>query len=240
MRTRTNTKSFLTQLAVALMVSLLAFAPMTLDAQTVKLPSVTSADTTHVKWTAGTILNGGHPVAVTANSSTVVTLSKTDCSSPGFASCNFVYANSSGTVAVGTTLATAMAAGNTIFAYVETDGSGITKIAYPQQSNNPYTSGVIVVNCGTSATCTSPTQVTGAAFHVIMGSSALATGSPSTVTVSGLTPAFTSTSTFQCTATATTTAADNLLKIANVSGTSFTITGPNTTTGSVNWHCIGY
>ncbi len=94
--------------------------------------SVSNA-TTGIKWTAGTVNNGGHPVAVAAGTSTV-TLNKTDCSSPGFANCNFVFVNSTGTVAVTTTLATAVASGDSIIALIETGAVTTTQIVYPWQS----------------------------------------------------------------------------------------------------------
>src|ERR1035438_1357436 len=39
-------------------------------------------------WTGGTINNGGHPVTVTGGTGSF-TASKSDCSSPSFANCNF-------------------------------------------------------------------------------------------------------------------------------------------------------
>jgi hypothetical protein len=98
--------------------------------------SVSNA-TTGIKWTAGTVNNGGHPVAVAAGTSTV-TLNKTDCSSPGFANCNFVFVNSTGTVAVTTTLATAVASGDSIIALIEAGAVTTTQIVYPWQSGTVW------------------------------------------------------------------------------------------------------
>jgi hypothetical protein len=98
-------------------------------------PFVTSSNaTTGIAWTAGTVNNGGHPVAIVAGSSTI-NLNKTDCSAPLYALCNFVFANSAGTVAVTTSAATANASGNTLLAIIESGATTITQIVYPQQTS---------------------------------------------------------------------------------------------------------
>ena len=104
------------------------------------VPFVQSSNaSTGVSWTAGTVNNGGHPVTVAAGSSTV-TLNKADCSSPSFANCNFVIANSSGTVSVTTSLATATASGVSLLALIETGAVTITQVVYPWQSGSLWTS----------------------------------------------------------------------------------------------------
>lgn len=96
-----------------------------------------SNGTTGIKWNAGTVNNGGHPVTVAAGTSTV-TLNKADCSSPSFANCNFVFVNSTGTVSVTTTLATAIASGNSLIALIETGAVTTTQVVYPWQSGTMW------------------------------------------------------------------------------------------------------
>jgi hypothetical protein len=91
-----------------------------------------------------------------------------------------------------------------------------------------------VQNCGTLAAC-GHTALTGA--QIVIGSAALVSASPSTVTITGISPAFTSATSYVCTATDRTSA--SALKVVNVSGSSFTITGPNTVSDVVNFNCSG-
>src|SRR5271156_2619206 len=89
--------------------------------------------------------------------------------------------------------------------------------------------------CGTAAACgsTAPTNV-----KVIYGSAALVTGTPSTVTITGL--PFTSASSYNCTATEQGSAITTPVTIsAYVSGASFTITGGSTDTDPVGYICAG-
>jgi hypothetical protein len=88
--------------------------------------------------------------------------------------------------------------------------------------------------CGTVAAC-SATAMTGA--QIVQGSAALASGTPSTVTITGISPAFTSTSTYNCMVADQT--AGSALFYTKVSGSSITITGPNTVTDTVSFICAG-
>jgi hypothetical protein len=88
--------------------------------------------------------------------------------------------------------------------------------------------------CGATSTCAA-TPVIGA--RTFYGDATLASGSPSTVTITGFSPAFTSTSTFECTATDTT--SRSALTISKVSTSSITITGPNTVIDDVSYICKG-
>lgn len=88
----------------------------------------------------------------------------------------------------------------------------------------------LVFACGATATC-SPTN-TSTALKIFYGSAPLAGG---TVTVTGFSPVFTSTSSFTCTVTDGT--ATNAARIQYISTSSITITG--TTTDTVNYICIG-
>lgn len=90
---------------------------------------------TNVYWTAGTINNGGDSLAVAAGSA-ALNANQNDCAAPTFTACNFVYANNAGTVAVTTTLGTAVASGNTLLAMIETGAADaiFTNVVLPQQS----------------------------------------------------------------------------------------------------------
>jgi hypothetical protein len=107
--------------------------------------------------------------------------------------------------------------------------AGNTTVPKPT-SNHPK-----VQSCGTTSTC-SATALTSA--QIVIGSVPLVSGTPSTATITGISPAFTSTSTYFCTLTGQTNTA-SIYKVTNVSGSSFTITGPNTVTDLVNYKCIG-
>lgn len=91
--------------------------------------------------------------------------------------------------------------------------------------------------CGaTTGTTTCANTATGGTARVISG---LATLASNTAVISGISPAFTSTSTFSCVGNDTTTRA-NVVQVANTSASSITIT--NTTGGSdvISYVCIGY
>jgi hypothetical protein len=90
-------------------------------------------------------------------------------------------------------------------------------------------------SCGTTTTCANTAN---GSNRIIFGSVALTSATPSTAVVSSIT-AFTSTSSYVCTLTNQTNAANNLLKVVNTSTTSFTITGPNTITDVIGYICIG-
>lgn len=93
-----------------------------------------------------------------------------------------------------------------------------------------------VMDCGTTATCAN-TNSTG--VRILTGSVALSSGTPSTATVGSISPAFTSTASYRCTAVEGTTATNNLLKIVNTSTSSFTITGPDTISDVIHYLCVG-
>lgn len=101
-------------------------------------------------------------------------------------------------------------------------------------------SGTLAYDCSTSAACSPTNEIADWEFY---GSVALASASPSQVTVTGLSPAFTSTSTYYCTATpqgATAAIAAAGIAVSNVSSSSFTLTGPNTVTTVINYRCRGH
>lgn len=89
--------------------------------------------------------------------------------------------------------------------------------------------------CGTAAACSATAQQN---IQLVYGSVALTSGTPSTATVTGISPAFASNTAYRCTLTNGTTAA-NGVSITYVSGSSFTITGPNTVTDVISYICAG-
>lgn len=98
----------------------------------------------------------------------------------------------------------------------------------------------LVYDCGTTSTC-SATQRTGE--WITRGSVALVSASPSAATITGFSPAYTSTATYTCTAvpegnTAAIAAAG--IAVTKVSASSITLTGPNTVTTVVDYECLGH
>jgi hypothetical protein len=94
--------------------------------------------------------------------------------------------------------------------------------------------------CGTTTTCSATNEST--ALKIVVGNVALATGSPSTAAVTGMSPAFTSASTYSCVAQDATTVATavGVLTAGYVSGSAVTFTGPNTNTDTIRYTCTGY
>lgn len=94
--------------------------------------------------------------------------------------------------------------------------------------------------CGSTATCANTTNNSD---WTVYGTVALTSATPSTATITGISPAFTSTSTYFCTAvpegnTAVIAAAG--VAVTKVSGSSITLTGPNTVTTVIDYICIGH
>jgi hypothetical protein len=83
-----------------------------------------------------------------------------------------------------------------------------------------------------NATCAN--QTNGASVRTVSGIATLSSGS---AVISGISPAFTGTSTFACNTTDTTTAS-NASKAVNTSTSSITITG--TSADTISWTCSGY
>lgn len=139
---------------LALVISLLVTLPIpvTVQAQsTLRGPTITSTGLLNLTWTAGTVNNGGHAVAIVAGT-TNGTASRSDCAAPTYTTCGWLYANSAGTVANTTTLATAAASGNTILAMYESNGTALTKVSFPLQNSGVGLAGLGVM--------TSPTLIT--------------------------------------------------------------------------------
>jgi hypothetical protein len=226
-------------------IAVLLLAVSTFGQQTYNPPTVYAGTGLHILTTAGTVNNGGKPVTIAATAATAVSDSETDCSAPAYASCNFIYANSSGTVAATQTLATATASGNVILAYVQTASAKITNIIYGWQSGavfsniNALTGGgassIAGYICGSTSTCSATAT---AQFKFAYGTVALGSASPSTVTVTAL--PFTTTA-FTCTASPTGSTAAIAAAGVAVSYSSETVifTGPNTVTTVINYVCAG-
>lgn len=94
-----------------------------------------------------------------------------------------------------------------------------------------------IQSCGTSAAC-SPSLL--AASQIVFGSVALVSGTPSTATVTGISPAFTSNSSYKCVLDNQTSAVNNLVAVTSyASGSSFVITGPAVLTDTIGYVCVG-
>ena len=98
--------------------------------------------------------------------------------------------------------------------------------------------GTVVNNCGTANAC-SATNVSATSKVVVGVSAALNGASPSIATITGM-PAFTSSSTYVCTANVNSASAStHVLAINYVSSSSVTFTGANGATDTVSYLCIG-
>lgn len=146
----------LTALLVAALALLSAYRPLETPVQAQgysgAMPNVTAAAGTSLRapYTAGTITYGGASQAITADATGLLTTAaQSDCSAPGYASCNIVYWASSTSLSVTTTVSTAFKPGNVIVAFVTTNGSDI--VAITPASRNPavpavtYTDGFAVI-----------------------------------------------------------------------------------------------
>lgn len=89
-----------------------------------------------------------------------------------------------------------------------------------------------VMSCGTSASCASIASVGGG--EVVIGTATLTTGS---VTITGL--PFTSATSYVCSWSDQTTAANGLGKIVYVSASSITVTSNVSSSDAVSWMCFG-
>lgn len=199
-----------------------------------------------VKRTAGTVNNGGKPVAIAADTTgAAMTDSKNDCAAPTYTACNIIFANSSGTVATTTSIATASASGDVILAYVTTAAGAVTSIVFGWQNGAAFSAGgstgagsaAAVSNCGTTATC-AVTAVPVVKF--VYGTVALSSASPSIASLTAL--PFTSNTSYVCTATpegTTAAVAAGGIAINKTSGSAATLTGPNTVTTVIDYQCSG-
>lgn len=118
-------------------------------------------------------------------------------------------------------------------------GTDATTATFP--SSSIAVSGAVAQECGTSAGACSATNIS-ATVKIVRGTAAATSASPSTVAITGISPAFTSAATFTCTAEDATTVANvfAVLTAGYVSGSAVTFTGPNTVTDTIRYYCIGY
>lgn len=90
--------------------------------------------------------------------------------------------------------------------------------------------------CGTTVAC-SHTALTAA--QIIFGTAALSSGTPSTAVITGISPAFTSATSYKCFPNDVTTITNAVNVVTYTSGSSFTINGPTTVTDTVAYLCVG-
>lgn len=90
--------------------------------------------------------------------------------------------------------------------------------------------------CGLTGTCSATAQANG---QIVFGSAVLVTGTPSTVTVSGISPAFVDTA-YICTVTSKSnpSATTTLFSVNNITTSSFQIIGTATSTDTVGYICV--
>lgn len=98
---------------------------------------------------------------------------------------------------------------------------------------------VSLTDCTTATPCTN-TAATVERQVIVRGT--LVTGTPSTFALTGISPAFTSATSYNCVAQDTTTIANNIgvLTAGYVSGSAVTFTGPNTNTDTFRGVCTGF
>jgi hypothetical protein len=90
--------------------------------------------------------------------------------------------------------------------------------------------------CGTTVACAA-TALTSS--QVVFGSAPLSSGTPSTAVITGISPAFTSSTSYKCLASDVTTITNQVVAVTYSSGSSFTINGPATVTDTVEYICAG-
>lgn len=205
-------------------------------------PALSGVGLATLTYTAGTIYQGGTSKSIVAGTLTSLDASQTSCAAPAYSACEFIYWTSSTALLKTTTYATAFGAGaNIIVAYVTTTAGSLVATITPASLTFPTIYAPLTYECGTSAACSPSLAAT--SDWSFSGSCALVSASPSTCSVSAMAPAFTSTSTYECTASPQGTTAAIAAAGATVnktSGSAFTITGPNTVTTVVAWRCSGH
>lgn len=115
-------------------------------------------------------------------------------------------------------------------------GTDATTITFPGVSVSVI--GTSALACGGTTTCANTVATS---QRVVTGSGSLSSGTPSTFVLTGISPAFTSSSTYLCNVVDTTTVATSIgvLSAGYVSGSAVTFTGPNTNTDSFRYSCVG-
>jgi hypothetical protein len=90
--------------------------------------------------------------------------------------------------------------------------------------------------CGTTVACAHTAL---AVPQIVFGSAALTSGTPSTAVITGISPAFTSATSYKCFPNDTTTITNAVTVVTYASGSSFTINGPATVTDTIAYFCVG-
>lgn len=177
--------------------------------------TTTGSGTTVVLATSPTL------VTPTIGVATATTVNKVTLTAPA--------AGSTLTIADGKTLTSS----NTI-TLAGTDGS-----TYTGPAASVSFIGGSIDDCATTAACP---NTLGTTMRTVIGRGTLVSASPSTYAVTAISPAFTSSTTYLCTAQDTTTIATNIgvLTAGYVSGSAVTFTGPNTNTDTFRFKCVGY
>lgn len=148
-----------------------------------------------------------------------------------------INATSLGATTPGTIAATTVAASGAITSTLAT-GSAPLVVA----STTPVATMVVSAHpqvqfCGTTSSCSHTAQTAG---QIVYGSAALVSGTPSTVTITGISPAFTSNTSYKCFVDNQTNQLDMLTSVTSyASGSSFVITGPNTLSDVIAFVCVG-
>lgn len=158
-------------------------------------PSLSGTGTTTLSWTAGTLYQGGKSVAITASTSGLSDTSLNNCAAPTYSSCEFVYWTSGTGLSKSSSYNTAFNAGNNIMvAYLTLDGSSnILTITPASLDLPPFSTPQPATNCSTSATCASPTTISG---NLKWATGTVAFSSSTTANVSGLPAIFSSGTSF--------------------------------------------
>ena len=117
----------------------------------------------------------------------------------------------------------------TTFAFAQTAGRTVT---WPDASIT--VPGIVVTNCGSSASCATPTTISSTA-KIVIGT--IVFSASTTATVSGISPAFTSSGSYACTANDP--SHTYTYTIQAVSSSSFTITSGTSNSDTWSWQCSG-
>lgn len=125
---------------------------------------------------------------------------------------------------------------NTAGSYSLNGAAGAGAFALTLPGVNGQLSPLVTQFCGTTTTCSATN--TSSTIKVVTGSATLNGATPGLATITGFSPAFTSSSSYVCTVSTQTTVA-NGKKVTNVSASSITITGAAGDSDVVNYICAG-
>ena len=112
-----------------------------------------------IKCYDGYIYTGGAKVASGSSAGTSLTATDNMTACPTTGTCNFIYANSGGTLAITTSLATAWGAGNSPLYFVQTASGSINNVQFVSRSTRPANGvapATVFTDSGTQITTTEP------------------------------------------------------------------------------------